>query len=200
MTDDLWFFDGFVVFLLGFITSVLSASLGMARLLMNGPSKVVKKQGPLGGYAQVGFALVMLSIICVLVAKALWLPYSTHDGPAGDRDPLYALVWIGVSLAPQLILVSFSILHEKICTKSLKSFSAIGPFAHQLWMQKDPHHSDQVAFIRFDAHVFYFHLFSGEYWKQKIPGLLHKVDIGQFIDHNAWIDFWSIVSSLFYRP
>ena len=126
MTDDLWFFDGFVVFLLGFITSVLSASLGMARLLMNGPSKVVKKQGPLGGYAQVGFALVMLSIICVLVAKALWLPYSIYNGP--DRDPLYALVWIGVSLAPQLILVSFSILHEKYVLKSVKSFSGISPF------------------------------------------------------------------------
>ena len=90
----------FLLFLLGFTSSVLSASLGMTRLLMNGPSKVVKKQGRLGGYAQVGFAMVMLSIICVLYAKALWLAHSSH------ADPLNALVWIGVSLAPQLILVS----------------------------------------------------------------------------------------------
>ena len=67
-------------------------------------------------------------------------------------------------------------------------------------MQKDTHYFDQVALIRFDAHVFHLHIFSGEYWKQKISCLLHKVDIGQFIDHNAWIDFWSIVSSLFYSP
>ena len=119
--------SGLVLFLVGFTSSVLSASLGMARLLMNGPSKVVKKQGPLGGYAQVGFALVMLQIICVLVAKALWMPFSL--GRVGRGEPIYALVWIGVSLAPQLILVSFSILHEKYVLKSVKSFSGISPFA-----------------------------------------------------------------------
>ena len=69
---------------------------------MNGPSKLVKKQGHLGGYAQVGFALVMFSIMFVLVAKALWLAFLL------DSNPLYALVWIGVSLAPQLTLVSLS--------------------------------------------------------------------------------------------
>ena len=99
---------GLALFLLGFTSSVLSASLGMARLLMNGPSKLVKKQGHLGGYAQVGFALVMVSIICVLVSKALWLAFSTSW-----LDPLYALVWIGVSLAPQLTLVSLSKLDQK---------------------------------------------------------------------------------------
>ena len=101
--------------------SVLSASLGMARLLMNGPSKLVKKQGHLGGYAQVGFALIMFSIMFVLVAKALWLPFSLGRGPVigGTRTkPIFALVWIGVSLAPQLILVSFSILHEKYVLKA----------------------------------------------------------------------------------
>ena len=106
-----------VLFTVGFMSSVLSASLGMARLLMNGPSKLVKKQGHLGGYAQVGFALVMLLVMFILVAKALWLVFSMLLGPRGG-DPLYALVWIGVSLAPQLILVSFSILHEKYVLKA----------------------------------------------------------------------------------
>ena len=105
------------LFILGFTSSVLSASLGMARLLLNGPSKLIKKQGPLGGYAQVGFALVMLQIICVLVAKALWMPFSIDGGPVRG-EPIYTLVWIGVSLAPQLILVSFSILHEKYVLKA----------------------------------------------------------------------------------
>ena len=92
---------GTVLFFVGFTSSVLSASLGMTRLLMNGPSKLVKKQGHLGGYAQVGFTLVMFLIMSVLVAKALWLAFSTLSG-----GPLYGLVWIGVSIAPQLILVS----------------------------------------------------------------------------------------------
>ena len=94
--------SSFPLFIVGFTSSVLSASLGMARLLLNGPSKLVKKQGHLGGYAQVGFALIMFSIMFVLVAKALWLAFLL------DSYPLYALVWIGVSLAPQLILVSLS--------------------------------------------------------------------------------------------
>ena len=104
------------LFLVGFISSVLSASLGMARMLMNGPCKLVKKQGHLGGYAQAGFAMVMLSIMCVLMAKAGWLAFST----LGSNNPLFALVWIGVSLAPQLILVSLQnqILH---CTPILSS-------------------------------------------------------------------------------
>ena len=106
---------GTVLFFVGFTSSVLSASLGMARLLLNGPSKLVKKQGHLGGYAQVGFALVMFSIMCVLVAKPLWLAFSTSSGGlTWSGDPLYALVWIGVSLAPQLILVSLPKLHQKI--------------------------------------------------------------------------------------
>ena len=103
--QDVCMFDGLfesLLFLVGFTSSVLSASLGMTRLLMNGPSKVVKKQGRLGGYAQVGFAMVMFSIMFVLVAKALWLAFSL------DSNPLYALVWIGVSVVPQLILVSLS--------------------------------------------------------------------------------------------
>ena len=98
-------------FIVGFTSSVLSASLGMARLLMNGPSKLVRKQGCLGGYAQVGFALVMLSIMLILVAKTLWLAFSISR----IEEPLFALVWIGVSLAPQLILVSFLNLIINIC-------------------------------------------------------------------------------------
>ena len=103
--DDLFPGSSLVLFILGFISSVLSASLGMARLLMNGPSKLIKKQGYLGGYAQVGFALLMFSIMCVLVSKALWLAFLLA-GPHGN--PLHILLWIGVSLLPQLILVSFS--------------------------------------------------------------------------------------------
>merc|ERR1712029_44251 len=51
----------------------------------------------------------MLQIICVLVAKALWLAC----------DPLYALVWIGVSLAPQLILALALLLINCGCRKTL---------------------------------------------------------------------------------
>ena len=61
----------FALFVAGLTSSVLSACLGMTRLLMDGPSKLVKKQGYLGGYLQVGFPLVIFSIMFVLVTKGL---------------------------------------------------------------------------------------------------------------------------------
>lgn len=93
---------------LGFTSSVLSASLGMTRLLMNGPSKLIKKQGSLGGYFQWGFAMLYICIMCVLIAKALWLGFAVVN-PADPDSPnsLNALVWLGVSILPQLILVSY---------------------------------------------------------------------------------------------
>ena len=96
------------LFIVGFISSVLSASLGMTRLLMNGPSKLIKKQGSLGGYLQWGFAMVFICIMCVLVAKALWLAFAVL-GPSPDSLNQFknVLVWLGVSILPQLILVSF---------------------------------------------------------------------------------------------
>ena len=90
------------LFVVGFISSVLSASLGLARFLMNGPSKLVKKQGRLGGYLQVGFALLFFCILSTLVSKALWLALVLWGNP-----PLHAFVWMGASLVPQLILVRF---------------------------------------------------------------------------------------------
>ena len=98
------------LFLVGFISSILSASLGLARFLMNGPSKLVKKQGQLGGYLQVGFALLFFSILLTLVSKAwllafVLLPKSPH--PLDKGNPLYSLVWMGISLVPQLMLVRF---------------------------------------------------------------------------------------------
>ena len=91
------------LFFLSFTTSVISASLGMSRLLLNGPSKFVRKTGRLGGYFQWGFVLLILSIMSGIIAKAAWLPlvinWPTNLGSLG------AILWIGVSLIPQLLLV-----------------------------------------------------------------------------------------------
>ena len=85
-------------------------------------------------------------------------------------------------------------------TRALKNeiftFSVADTLASEVWMEKNPHHSHQVALICVDAHVLYLHLFGGENWQQKLPCLLHKVDIGQFSHHHGWIDFWSSISIL----
>ena len=91
------------LFFLSFTTSVISASLGMSRLLLNGPSKFVRKIGRLGGYCQWGFVLLMLSIMSGIIAKAAWLPFVVET-PA-FMGTLGAVLWIGVSLIPQFLLV-----------------------------------------------------------------------------------------------
>ena len=109
------------LFLVGFISSILSASLGLARFLMNGPSKLVKKQGRLGGYLQVGFALLFFAILLILVSKALWLAFVLNEPTTLEPNPLYVFVWMGISLVPQLILVRFFFqslifeIHEHFC-------------------------------------------------------------------------------------
>ena len=78
---DLDHVDVFVLFLCGFISSVVSAGLGMTRLLMNGPSKLFYKRGhALGGYCQAAFAMLMALNMCVLIAKALWLAFAVGNG------------------------------------------------------------------------------------------------------------------------
>ena len=95
--------EKFPLFVLSFTTSIISASLGMSRFLLNGPSKCIKKLGRLGGYCQWGFALLQLSIMSGIIAKAAWLPDVISD-PI-DMKSMGVLLWVGVSLMPQLLLV-----------------------------------------------------------------------------------------------
>ena len=66
----------------------------------------------------------MFSIMFVLVTKGLWLVFSISR----FEEPLFALVWIGVSLAPQLILVSLLKLDHLYVLKTTKLLSGIDPF------------------------------------------------------------------------
>ena len=94
------------LFYFSFTTSVISASLGMSRLLLNGPSRFVRKTGRLGGYLQWGFVLLMLSIMSGIIAKAAWLPFViNYPVEMGTLGTLGAVLWIGVSLIPQFLLV-----------------------------------------------------------------------------------------------
>ena len=90
------------LFFTSFTLSVISASLGMTRLLMNGPSKLIKKQGKFGGYAQCPLFILFLSIASCLIAKASWVGFiKIHHG-----HPIRIVVWLGISCTPQLLMVS----------------------------------------------------------------------------------------------
>ena len=120
---DLDHVDVFALFLCGFISSVVSAGLGMTRLLMNGPSKLFYKRGhALGGYCQAAFALLMVSNMCVLIAKALWLAFAIGNFGPGSK-PLNALIWISVSLAPQFLLALVLLFIKCGCIKTFSILS-----------------------------------------------------------------------------
>ena len=90
-------------FALSFVTSVVSATLGLSKVLLKGPVKLVpSNRGYLGGYVQLPFFLLYCSVFTCLVGKAAWLP-SAMRGPDGD---IYALVWFAMMIAPQATMVS----------------------------------------------------------------------------------------------
>ena len=103
------------LFFLSFATSVISASLGMSRLLLKGPSKFIRKVGRLGGYCQWGFVLLILSIMTGIVSKAAWLPFMTNIYDRHNKVSQGVVLWIGVSLIPQLLLVRVLRFTDQVC-------------------------------------------------------------------------------------
>ena len=91
------------LFFLSFISSVVSATLGLSKVLLKGPVKLVPtNRGYLGGYVQLPFFLLYCSVFTCLVGKAAWLPVAMI-GPDGA---IYALVWFAMMIAPQATMVS----------------------------------------------------------------------------------------------
>merc|ERR1711860_330072 len=52
-----------------FAISIFSASFGIAKLLKNGPIKMVRKDGKIGGYGTPGFILAMVVVALNMVGK-----------------------------------------------------------------------------------------------------------------------------------
>ena len=91
-------------FFLSFVTSVVSATLGLSKVLLKGPVKLVpSNRGYLGGYVQLPFFLLYCSVFTCLVGKAAWLP-SAMTGY--DEEAIHALVWFAMMIAPQTTMVS----------------------------------------------------------------------------------------------
>ena len=84
------------------MTSVVSATLGLSKVLLKGPVKLVpSNRGYLGGYVQLPFFLLYWSVFTCLVGKAAWLPSAMTRS-----ENIYALVWFAMMIAPQATMVS----------------------------------------------------------------------------------------------
>ena len=177
------------LFYLSFTTSVISASLGMSQLLLNGPSKFIRKTGRLGGYCQWGFVLLILSIMSGIVSKAAWLEIVVTD--PFNMGPLGAVMWIGVSLLPQLLLVQVIVSMDQICHFKTKTIFVSGPFfAHiSLRMQKSNDHLDSLAVLCTSPYVFHLYFWGQNRSVTKVFGAFHQLDLGELLPNFVWNHF-----------
>ena len=97
-----------------FSSSVIAATLGIAKFLKTGPCRLFSEQGPLGGYGTLGFLVLMLNIASTIVSKGFMLPAIGAGSGFGGKPLLPSnsdihnriIVWIFVCYVPQILYVS----------------------------------------------------------------------------------------------
>ena len=89
ITHPLLYFTDFDPFFIAtFATSLISASKGIASFLLDGPCKLVSKNGLFGGLGSMGFIFLCLNIIATLIGKGLMLAF-TYNRPPEQRVSTY---------------------------------------------------------------------------------------------------------------
>ena len=93
-----------------FSISIISAAFGIAKLLKNGPIKMVRKDGKIGGYGTPGFILLMVVVALNMVGKALWMALGFMailiGFIVGNAQRLSVIwIWALTCLLPQFLLV-----------------------------------------------------------------------------------------------
>ena len=118
--------------------SIISAAFGIAKLLKNGPIKMVRKDGKIGGYGTPGFILLMIVVAFHMIGKAMWMAFE-FGAQFGikARENVTVWMWALTCILPQLLLVKSQnnyLLFKKICLR--KKYCLISdPYylAYQLW-------------------------------------------------------------------
>ena len=104
------------LFIASFSTSVLSATLGIARFLKIGPCRLVPYHGPLDGHGNLSFLILVLNIASTIVSKGILLPAIGYGiFYVGQFEPQYKnlfnkiWLWLAICYLPQLIYVSINV-------------------------------------------------------------------------------------------
>ena len=99
-----------ILFLVGFSTSVMSATFGLAKFFKDGPCKFLPTEGFLLGYGQLGFILVLLNIMITIFLKGCLLALACAPFVNFQLDAVNAvLIWSSLNYLPQTIYVSISV-------------------------------------------------------------------------------------------
>ena len=89
-----------------FAISVMSAAFGIAKLLKNGPIKMVRKEGKIGGYGTPGFILLMVVVAGNMIGKATWMGICFRFSRTNEDEAINLVsIWALTCVLPQLLLV-----------------------------------------------------------------------------------------------
>ena len=118
--------------------SIISAAFGIAKLLKNGPIKMVRKDGKIGGYGTPGFILLMIVVAFHMIGKAMWMAFE-FGAQFGikARENVTVWMWALTCILPQLLLVKSqnNVYLKKYVLKRILSFSDHHYLAYQFWSQ-----------------------------------------------------------------
>ena len=91
---------------ISFAISIVSAVFGIAKLLKNGPIKMVRKDGKIRGYGTPGFILLMIVVAFHMIGKAMWMAFE-FGAQFGikARENVTVWMWALTCILPQLLLV-----------------------------------------------------------------------------------------------
>ena len=83
-------------------SSLFSSAFGIAKLLKNGPIKLIEKDGPMGGYLKPGFILLLVIVLGNMIGKVAWTSLASSPRSAQKTDVIW--IWTLTCLLPQFIL------------------------------------------------------------------------------------------------
>ena len=102
------------LFFATFATSVLTATLGIAKFLKTGPCRLVPDHGQLGGHGTLAFLMLMLNIASTIVSKGVILPEIGYRTELETESLFYGYpngpnlaigVWLAICYSPQFLYV-----------------------------------------------------------------------------------------------
>ena len=100
--DGFWYADPLLK--TSFAISIFASVFGIAKLLKNGPIKLVRKDGKIGGYGTPGFILLMIVVAFHMIGKAMWMAWE-FGGLGKKVSVIVVWMWALTCILPQLVLV-----------------------------------------------------------------------------------------------
>ena len=110
----------YYLFFLTYSTSIMTASLGLAKTLLVGPCRVLPEGGALGGLCGGKFLLLMCAMGCTLVSKGLALA-----GVFEDDNPIYQMLSLTSMFGPGLLLSVLSLCHYRLAPRDVLSHPSL---------------------------------------------------------------------------